>query len=162
MTWSAKDALDYRLKAFRCLLGPNGGQYIRSLEWREQRETDVPAGVWSLLLAEGFVTGNVMGGPTWRLTVAGWIEACRHLREEIDLDERFGRFARQMKALGGRVGSDTTTRAVAGATGLEESWVFDAVAGSMAEVIYGQYGPTLLDRMGGLEIPAHLGNKIVE
>lgn len=159
MTWSAIDALEQRKKAYRSLLNAIEADYTRSLEWREQSDTDVPDGVWSLLLAEGSVAGNVIGGAKWRLTVPGWIGACLLLREEIGLDERFGRFSGYLKKIGGRSGADTSTRAIAEATGIAEEWVFDAIDGQMAELIYSQHGPTLLDRMGGVEIPAHIGNK---
>ena len=159
MTWSNADALEQRKNAYRSLLDPEGGHYTRSLEWRDQDDTNVPDGVWSLLLAEGLVVGNVIGGPKWRLTVSGWIEACRILRGEIGLDERFGRFAGYLKSIGGRSGTDTSTRAIGEATGIAEAWVFDAIDGQMAELIYGQYGAILADRMGGVEVPAHVGNK---
>ena len=159
MTWSAIDAVEQRKEAYRSLLNASEADYTRSLEWREQSDTDVPDGVWSLLLAEGFVAGNVIGGAKWRLTVTGWIDACFLLREETGLDERFGRFAGYLKRIGGRSGADTSTRAIAEATEMSEEWVFDAIDGQMAELIYGQHGPTLLDRMGGVEIPAHIGNK---
>jgi hypothetical protein len=159
MTWSSTDAIEQRKKAYRCLLNVSGGHYTRSLEWRDQQSTGVPDGVWSLLFAGGLVAGNVIGGPKWRLTVSGWIEACGFLREEIGLDERFGRFAGYLKAMGGRSGADTSTRAIAEATGIAEEWVFDAIDGQMAEFVYGQHGPILLDRMGGVEVPAHIGNK---
>jgi len=99
----------------------------------------------------------------WRLTGPGWIEACSLLRGEIELDQRFGVLSGYLKGLAaGRKLADTSTQAVSTATGLSEQWVFDAIEGKMAETIYGQYGAYLLDKMGGVEIPAHIGNKITE
>lgn len=54
----------------------------------------------------------------------------------------------------------TSTQAIAESTGLPELWVFDAIEGSMAEIIYRQHGATLADRMGGVEVAAHIGNPL--
>jgi hypothetical protein len=85
------------------------------------------------------------------------------LRVEISLDKRFGVLSAHLKRLpGGRTETDTTTRAIEERTGLSELWVFDAISGRTAETIYGQHGANLIDKMGGVEIPAHIGNKICQ
>jgi hypothetical protein len=97
------------------------------------------------------------------LTTSGWIEACNLLRDEVGLDRRFGKLSAHLKGLvNGRTEPwvDTHTDNVAKATGLPDLWVFDAIKGQMAEVIYGQHGAKLADDMGGVEVPAHVGNPL--
>lgn len=161
MTWSPVEASEQRRKALALLLLDEADhQFVRSLEWHEQDGSGIPDAVWSLLNRDGLVMGNVVGGASWRLTVDGWIEACRLLREEVDLDRRFGILSAHLKALGGRMGDMTTVQAIAESTGLHWLWVSDAIAGQMAERIYGQHGAVELDQMGGIEIPAHVGIKL--
>src|SRR5688500_14604749 len=125
MTWSPVEAAEQRKKALALLLDDTDHQFVRSLEWQEQDEAGIPDAVWSLLNHDGLVMGNVVGGASWRLTVEGWIEACRLLREEVDLDRRFGILSAQLKALGGRMGNMTTVRVVAEHTELHWLWVSD-------------------------------------
>jgi hypothetical protein len=160
MTWSQSEALSQRKRALRLLLDESGKNFTRASEWFEQSESVIPDGIWSLLNEEGLVHGNVMGGKRWRLTVDGWIEACRLLRDEINLDDRFGALSRHLKDLGAR-GSDafTTFREVAAATDLSEEWVLDAVRGRMAERIFHQHG-AITHRGGIVEIPPHIGVKL--
>lgn len=99
MTWSAEDAFNARKKALRLLLDDTGGKFTGSLKWFEQDGSGIPQAVWSLLLAEGLVTCHVVGGIKWRITLDGWIEACRLLRDEVDLDRRFGVLSKHLKAL---------------------------------------------------------------
>ena len=106
------------------------------------------------------VYGNVFGGASWQLTVEGWIEACQLLREEVDLDTRFGVLSAHLKSLSARTPETyTTTSVIAEVTGLSEDWVFDALSGRMAERIYNQHGASVLEN-GDVEIPAHIGNKL--
>jgi len=157
-----KRALDLRKKAMLYLLVDGDGQFCRSLEWFEQKNTNVPTGIWSLLLQEGFVDCFAPGGPAWRLTVTGWIEACRLLRTEVDLDVRFGKLAAHLKGLNSReeILAESHTGQIAAATGLPERWVFDAIDGQMAETVFGKHGASLADRMGGVEIPGCIGNSL--
>ena len=116
-----------------------------------------------MLRDEGLIDWYVIGGHAFRLTTTGWIEACRLLRDEVDLDKRFGALSAHLKGLTlGRTESwaHTYTDAIADKAGLPADWVFDAIDGHMAEIIYGQHGAKLSDRMGGVEVPAHLGNPI--
>lgn len=160
MTWSAEDAFEQRKNALRFLLDNSTGEFTRSLDWCEQSDSGIPDGVWSLLLEEKFIQGNIVGGAKWRLTVPGWIEACRLLRDEIGLDKRFGILSAHLKTLAeARTGGDSSTRAIAEQAGLSEVWVFDAICGRMAELIYAQHGATVIDKMGGVDIPPHIGNK---
>ncbi len=52
MTWSAQDALEQRKGALRFLMDFGTADLTRSLEWREQSASNIPDGVWSLLLQE--------------------------------------------------------------------------------------------------------------
>lgn len=163
MTWSLQEALDQRKRAVRCLLDGGGNQFTRSLEWYPLARTDVPLGIWTLLYQERLVHWYTPGGDCFRLTTAGWIEACRILRYEVDLDRRFGVLSAHLKNLTrNRTESFamTSTQAIAESTGLPELWVFDAIEGSMAEIIYRQHGATLADRRGGVEVSAHIGNPL--
>ena len=153
--------MEQRRAALRLLLDDKKTDFPRSLEWYTQSDSNIPDGVWSLLHNDGFVHGNVVGGMKWRLTLAGWIEACALLRDEIHLDKHFGILSAHLKDLtAGRTLADTTARNVSSATGLSEEWVLDAVDGQMAESIYSQHGGRLIDKMGTVEIPVHIGNKI--
>jgi hypothetical protein len=89
MTLSPEDAVAQRKKALRLLLD-GGGEFTRSLNRYPQSDSGIPSGIWSLLEKDRFIQGYVAGGVRWRLTLDGWIEACRLLRDEIDLDKRFG------------------------------------------------------------------------
>lgn len=160
MTWSPAEALNQRKNALRLLLDESGGKFTRSLTWYPQLDSDVPGPVWSLLHQAGLVDGYVIGGRSWRLTVEGWIEACQLLREEVDLDTRFGVLSAHLKDLSARTPEAyTTTSAIAKVTGLSEDWVFDALRCRMAERIYNQHGASALE-MGDVEIPPHIGNKL--
>jgi hypothetical protein len=161
MTWSPEDALNQRKTALRLLLDESGGEFTRSLAW--YRQSDIPNGVWSLLLQDRLVQGHVVGGAKWRLTADGWIEACHLLRDEIGLDKRFGVLSKHLKDLmEGRseLNITVTIQAVTTNTGLSEYWIRDAISGQMAERVYGQHGAKI-DSMGGwVDIPSHIGNKL--
>jgi hypothetical protein len=134
MTWSPQDALDQRKNALRLLLDESGGEYTRSLAWYCQSDSDIPSPTWDLLLEERLVQGNVFGRRNWRLTVDGWIEACHLLRDEIDLDKRFGILSKHLKDLTeDRNELNTTVQAVAANIGMSECWVENAISGHMAE-----------------------------
>lgn len=144
----------------RLLLDEGDGQFTRSLAWYPQSGSSIPDGVWSLLHHEGLVDGNVIGGVGWQLTVDGWIEACRLLRNEIGLDRRFGQLSAHLKKLGDRrTEAYTNTTALAEETGLSEQWIFDAIQGKMAERIFGQHGASVTE-MGDVDIPTYIGNKL--
>jgi len=163
MTWSREEALKQRKCAFRFLLDNSGNQFTRSPEWYPQALTNVLPGVWTLLYEEGFVHWYTPGGDCFRLTTPGWIEACRLLRDEVDLDRRFGVLSAYLKGLTlNRTDSwaMTSSQAIAEKTGLPELWVSDAIEGRMAEVIYREHGARLADAMGGVEVPAHVGNPL--
>jgi hypothetical protein len=163
MTWSPADALDQRKNAVRLLLDESGGSFTRSLAWYRQSDSDIPNGIWSLLLEERLVQGHVVGGAKWRLTADGWIEACRLLRDEIDLDKRFGALSKHLKDLtDGRneLNATVTVQEVATNTGLSEYWIRDAIRGQMAERIYGQHGAKIDSMSGYIDIPSHIGNKL--
>ena len=159
MTWSPADALNQRKNAFRLLLDKSNGKFTISSDPYPQLNSGIPGPVWSLLHQEGLIQGCGAGEAHWRLTVDGWIEACQLLREEVDLDTRFGVLSAHLKDLSARTPEAYTTHnAIADATGLDRDWVFDALRGRMAERIYNQHGATA-SKMGGIEIPAHIGNK---
>ena len=82
------------------------------------------------------------------------------LRNEIDLDTRFGHLSEHLKNLTLRIDSEvwTTTHAIAAATGLPLIWVSDAIEGDIARVIFNRYGAVLVSNMGSVEVPAHIGN----
>src|SRR4051794_129403 len=101
MTWWHVEAAEQRKNALSLLLDKTDRKFVRSLDWHEQEGSGIPDGVWSLLRHDQLVKGNVVGGAKWRLTVDGWIEACRLLREEVDLDKRFGFLSAKLKAIGG-------------------------------------------------------------
>lgn len=160
LTWSREEALEQRRCAIRLLLDNSGNQFTRSLEWYAHARTNVPLAVWTLLEEENFIEWYTLGGDRFRLTISGWIEACRLLRDEVDLDRRFGVLSSHLKRLTlGRTESlvFTSTHAIAEATGLQEIWVSDAVEGHMSKIIYSQHGARLADTMGGVEVPAHIG-----
>lgn len=162
MTWSAADALDARKNALRLLLDHTNGKFTRSLEWFEPDGSGIPQGVWSLLLAEDLVKCHVVGGIKWRITLDGWIEACRLLRDEVNLDRRFGELSRHLKALADHRKDLYTTfpvQTVAAETKLDEDWIRDAIEGRMAERIFGQDGATIEQMSGYIDIPAHICNK---
>jgi hypothetical protein len=160
MTWSPDEAAAQRKMALARLLDDTDQLFVRSERWYRQAGSGIPDAVWSLLDHNGLVRGNDLGGRSWRLTVKGWIEACRLLREEVDLDSRFGVLSAHLKSLGGRTGAGTTVQAVAEATGLHWRWVNDAIDGQMAERIFDQHGAAKFGRMGDIEIPAHIGIKM--
>jgi hypothetical protein len=160
MTWSPAEALNQRKNALRLLLDESGRKFTRSLAWYPQVDSGIPDPVWSLLYQDGLIEGYFIGGPSWQLTVDGWIEACQLLREEVDLDTQFGVLSAHLKDLSARTSEAYTTfSAIAEVTGLSEDWVFDALRGRMAERIYNQHGARVLE-MGDVEIPAHIGNKL--
>ena len=163
MTWSREEAMEQRKCAVRFLLDTEQNQFTRSLDWIPQQCTNVPLGIWTLLYEEELVDWYTPGGNRFCLTVSGWIESCRLLRDEVSLDLRFGRLSAHLKRLTlnrAESWAVTTTDDIAEKTGLTELWVFDAIDGNMAEVIYHQHGARLADRMGGVEVPAHLGNPL--
>jgi hypothetical protein len=160
MTLSPADGLNQRKNALRLLLDGSDEKFTRSLAWYSQLDSNIPDPVWSLLYQDGLVDGNVVGGPKWRLTIKGWIETCRLLREEVDLDTRFGRLCAHLKDLSARKPeAHTTCSAIAKETGLSEYWVFDALWGGMAERIYNRHGASV-HKMGAVEIPPHIGIKL--
>ena len=131
MTWSEDDALEQKKEAFRLLLDERSAEFTRSLGWYRQRDSSIPDAIWSPLFEMGIVRGNVVGGPTWRLTVEGWIEACRLLREEIGLDERFGILSARLKDLTEArrdLQTTTTVQEVSARTFLSELWIQDAIS----------------------------------
>ena len=163
MTWSPHEALRQRQSAFRFLLNKED-QFTRYIDWQSKVDTNVPMGVWTRLCKEELIIMNVVGSDhlpellKFRLTIPGWIAACQSLRDEIDLDARFGRLFRYLKSLVNRSVSEveTTTDAIANATDLPEAWVSDAIEGDMAGVIFRRCGAKLL--RGTVEVPAHMGN----
>lgn len=160
MSWSADRDRAEKKNALRLLLDVSDGQFTRSDEWYPQSKSNIPIAVWSQLYNDGHINWYAPGGDSFRLTVDGWIEACRLLRDEIGLDERFGKLSAHLKDLGGRDGAYTHTDTVADNTGLSTVWVFDAIEGRMAERIYQQYGAKLTSKMGDVEIPPHIGKKL--
>lgn len=95
------------------------------------------------------------------LTVEGWIEACHLLRDEIDLDRRFGILSKHLKDLTeGRDELNTTVQAVGTNAGLSECWVKNAISGQMAERIYRQHGAKIDLMSGYIDVPSHIGNKL--
>jgi hypothetical protein len=163
MTWSNEQALAHRKAALRLLLDRSESQFIRSIEWHPQSATNIPLGTWTLLYEEGLIKWYAPGGNCFRLTTPGWIETCLLLRDEVDLDRRFGLLSAHLKGLTRNRTEDwawTSTQAIADSLGLPEMWVSDAIEGQMAEFIYRQHGAKLADRMGGVEVPAHVGNSL--
>jgi hypothetical protein len=160
MTWSRGYALEQEKKALRLLLDYRDG--TRSLDWCEESGSGFPNGVWSRFLEKGLVTGNVVGGGKWRLTVNGWIEACRLLRDEIDLDKRFGVLNKHLKDRSDRkeLYTTVTVQAIVANTGLSECWVRDAICGQMAERIYGRHGAKIDSMSGYVDIPSCIGNEL--
>lgn len=159
MSWSAEDDRKARIDAMR-LLFASDGHYTRSLEWYSQASCMIPLPVWSLLYEEGLIDWYSPGGNSFRLTISGWIEACDLLRDEIGLDQRFGKLSAHLKGLAGRSGHDTHADTVAAETGLPEQWVFDAVKGRMAEKIFDRHGAILASDMGDIDIPPHIGKAL--
>jgi len=158
-----EDALTQRKAALRFLLEGPEGQFARSRDWRPRSESNVELGVWTLLYEEELIKWYVPGGDCFRLTLVGWIEACSLLKEEVDLDKRFGILSAHLKSLNPNrteAWAFTSTRDIAVTTGLSERWVYDAIEGQMAELIYHQHGATLADQMGDVDVPAHIGNKL--
>lgn len=129
----------------------------------------VPAGEyehsWGLdrVYNDGFISCSTLGGDRFRLTPSGWIKACCLLRDEVGLDRRFGEFSAHLKGLTPNrteLWVITSTQSIAEVTGLPELWVSDAIEGCMAEVIYRQHGAKLANSMGGVEVPANVGNPL--
>jgi hypothetical protein len=160
MSWSPERTREQQAAALRFLLDTRTADFTRDLDWREENASGIPPAVWSLLYQRKLVEGNVIGGPKWRLTIDGWIVACRLHKDEMGLDQRFGKLSAHLKALGERSGGFSHVNDVARETGFSELWVFDAIAGRMAERIFEQHGANLEDPMGGIEIPAHVGQKV--
>jgi hypothetical protein len=159
MSWSAQEELEQRKKALRCLFDSSDGEFRISMMFFEQKKSGVPEGVWHDLHAEGFVNGFAPTG-AWRLTIDGWIEACRLLKDEIGLDERFGKLAEHLKGLNPdrKLFTEGHVERIAAAIGLSELWVMNAIEGRMAERIYNQHGAKI--QMRSIEIPANIGRKL--
>jgi hypothetical protein len=165
MTWSIDEEMLQKKAAFRFLLDRSEGHFTRFRHWCPQSETDVPIGVWTQLYDDNQIEWYAPGGNCFRLTTEGWIESCRFLRDEVDLDKRFGILSAHLKGLTQNrteARTYTATQAIADATGLPEQWVSDAIEGKMAELLYHERGAKLTDGMGGVEVPAHFGNSLVK
>ena len=160
MSWSPAHDLEKTKNALRLLLDTGDGQFTRSLEWYPHAKSNIHLAVWSQLYDDGLIDWYAPGGDSFRLTVHGWIEACRLLRNDIGLDERFALLSAHLKELGGRTGTWTTTDAIAERTGLRPDRVFDAIDGHMAERIYNRRGAKLASKMGDVDIPPHIGKTL--
>jgi molybdopterin-guanine dinucleotide biosynthesis protein A len=124
-------------------------------------ESNTPLGVWTLLYDDGLVLWNVVASDRFKLTTSGWIEACRLLRKEVDLDRRFGILSAHLKALTQSRTDNfavTSVDEIASAIDLPELWISDAIEGNMAEIIYTRHGAQLINR--SVEVPAHFGNPL--
>ena len=116
--------------------------------------------MWSQLYHDRLIDWYVIGGDSFCLTLGGWIEACRMLRDEVRLDQRFAILSAHLKNLGGRTVAYAHADTIANQTHLCTAWVFDAIDGQMAERIYHQHGAKLTSRMGDIEIPPDIGKKL--